>query len=96
MFLMTLSWSSDVVAVIILFSMINYRSVRLSGALQNLSTLGNLLIILLLLSGQAFGRGHWQHFDVASSNALPFSKLLDTLSSVSGKKPCDTSRAKEK
>jgi APA family basic amino acid/polyamine antiporter len=49
----------------------------LSGTLQDLSTLGNLLIILaLILGGFVSGRGNWQNFHVVSSNALSLSKLF--------------------
>ena len=65
------------IAVIFFFSFINYRGVRLSGTLQDFSTLGNLLIMLaFILGGFLFGSGNWQNFHVVSSNALPLSKLF--------------------
>jgi len=65
------------VAIISFLSFINYRGVRLSGTTQDIFTLGNLLIILTLISaGLVFGNGNWQHFTVASSVSLPFSKLF--------------------
>lgn len=65
------------VTIIFVFSFINYRGVRLSGTLQDLSTLGNLVIMLaLILGGFVSGRGDWQNFHVVSSNAFPLSKLF--------------------
>jgi basic amino acid/polyamine antiporter, APA family len=65
------------VAIISSLSFINYRGVRLSGTIQDIFTLGNLLIILtLILGGLASGSGNWQHFTVASPASLPFSKLF--------------------
>ena len=65
------------VAIIFVFSFINYRGVRLSGTLQDLSTLGNLVIILaLIIGGFVSGRGNWQNFHAVSSNAFPLSKLV--------------------
>ncbi|MGA2516244.1 MAG: amino acid permease [Thermodesulfobacteriota bacterium] len=65
------------VAVIFLLSFINYRGVRLSGTVQDIFTLGNLLIILaLILGGLTSGNGNWQHFTAASSASLPFPKLF--------------------
>ena len=66
-----------VLATIIIFSFINYRGVRLSGTLQDLFTIGNLLIMLaLILGGFVSERGNWQNFHVNSSNALSLSKLF--------------------
>jgi APA family basic amino acid/polyamine antiporter len=65
------------VAIIFLLSFINYRGVRLSGTIQDIFTLGNLLIILaLILGGLTSGNGNWQHFTTASSVSLPFPKLF--------------------
>jgi APA family basic amino acid/polyamine antiporter len=65
------------VTIIFVFSFINYRGVRLSGTLQDLFTLGNLMIMLaLILGGFVSGRGNWQNFHVVSSNTFPLSKLL--------------------
>jgi APA family basic amino acid/polyamine antiporter len=65
------------VAIIIFFSLINYRGVRLSGTFQDLSTFGNLLIIFaLILGGFISGNGNWQNFHVASSSDFPLSKLF--------------------
>lgn len=65
------------VAIISFLSFINYRGVRLSGTVQDIFTLGNLLIVLALaLGGLASGNGNWQHFAVTSSASLPFSKLF--------------------
>ena len=65
------------VAVISSLSFINYRGVRLSGTVQDVFTLGNLMIVLAIaLGGLAFGSGNWQHFTVASPASLPFSKLF--------------------
>jgi APA family basic amino acid/polyamine antiporter len=65
------------VAIIFVFSFVNYRGVRLSGTLQDLTTLGNLLIILaLIFCGFFSGGGNWQNFHVASSSHFPLSKLF--------------------
>ena len=65
------------VAIISSLSFINYRGVRLSGTIQDIFTLGNLLIILaLILGGLTSGNGNWQHFTAASSTSLPFPKLF--------------------
>jgi APA family basic amino acid/polyamine antiporter len=65
------------VAIISSLSFINYRGVRLSGTVQDIFTLGNLLIVLAIaLGGLASGNGNWQHFTVSSSASLPFSKLF--------------------
>jgi APA family basic amino acid/polyamine antiporter len=65
------------VTVISSLSFINYRGVRLSGTVQDVFTLGNLLIVVAIaLGGLAFGSGNWQHFTVASPASLPFSKLF--------------------
>jgi APA family basic amino acid/polyamine antiporter len=65
------------VAIISLLSLINYRGVRLSGTIQDIFTLGNLLIMLtLILGGLTSGNGNWQHFAVASSESLPLPKLF--------------------
>ena len=65
------------VAIIFLLSFINYRGVRLSGTVQDIFTLGNLLIMLALISGGlTSGNGNWQHFASASSASLPFPKLF--------------------
>lgn len=65
------------VAVISSLSFINYRGVRLSGTVQDVFTLGNLLIVVAIaLGGLALGSGNWQHFTVASPASLPFSKLF--------------------
>jgi len=65
------------VAIISFLSFINYRGVRLSGTIQDIFTLGNLLIILaLILGGLTSGNGNWQHFTAVSSASLPFPKLF--------------------
>jgi APA family basic amino acid/polyamine antiporter len=64
-------------AIILFFSFINYRGVRLSGTLQDFSTIGTLLIILaLILGGFVSGKGSWQNFNVASLSDFPLSKLF--------------------
>ena len=65
------------VAIIFFLSFINYRGVRLSGTVQDIFTLGNLLIMLaLILGGLTSGNGRWQHFTAVSSTSLPFPKLF--------------------
>jgi APA family basic amino acid/polyamine antiporter len=65
------------VTIIFFFSFINYRGVRLSGSVQDFSTLGNLLIMLaLILGGFASGKGNWQNFQVVTSDPWSLSKLF--------------------
>ncbi|OGP53193.1 MAG: hypothetical protein A2Y65_00995 [Deltaproteobacteria bacterium RBG_13_52_11] len=65
------------VAIISFLSFINYLGVRLSGTVQDIFTLGNLLIVLtLIVSGLVFGSGSWQHFTFAASASVPFFKLF--------------------
>jgi APA family basic amino acid/polyamine antiporter len=64
-------------AIIVCLSGINYRGVRLSGTTQDVFTLGNLLIMLvLIIGGLLFGKGTWQHVTVVPSVSIPWSKLF--------------------
>ena len=66
------------VSIILFLSFVNYRGVRLSGTTQNIFTLGNLVIVSILIAGGLFisQNGNWQHFTIASSESVPLSKLF--------------------
>jgi APA family basic amino acid/polyamine antiporter len=66
------------VSIILFLSFVNYRGVRLSGTAQNIFTLGNLVIVFILIAGGLFisQNGNWQHFTIASSESVPLSKLF--------------------
>ncbi len=65
------------VAIVAVFSMVNYRGVRLSGTTQNLWTMGSLVILLFfIIGGLASGRGDWGHFAMGETGIFPMSKLL--------------------
>jgi len=65
--------------IIISFSVVNYRSVRLTGTTENLWTIGSLVILLLFITGGLIsGKGDWRHFagNNVGSSGLPASKLF--------------------
>jgi len=65
------------VAIVALFSLINFRGVRLTGTSQNIWTLGSLaLILLLVIGGLALGKGNWEHFSRDETGVFGLSKLL--------------------
>lgn len=65
------------VAVIVVFSWINYRGIRWGGTTQDFFTLGALIILILFVfGGLTFGEGNWYHFSTASSPSIPLSKLF--------------------
>lgn len=67
------------VAVIVGFSFINYRGLRLSGTTQNLFTLGTLLTLLaLIIAGLGSGAGDWQHLSAAGMPDVSPGKLFAT------------------
>jgi basic amino acid/polyamine antiporter, APA family len=62
------------VAIIGVFSFLNYRSVRLSSTMQNLWTLGALALVVTLIAGGLWsGKGDWGHF--ATSGSAPLQPL---------------------
>jgi APA family basic amino acid/polyamine antiporter len=64
-------------AVVVFFSIVNYRGVRLTGTTQNLWTIGSLAILLFfIIGGLASGKGDWGHFTGGEALAFPISKLL--------------------
>lgn len=64
-------------AVVALFSMVNYRGVRLTATTQNLWTMGGLVILLFfIIGGLASGKGNWGHFTTGETRMLSISKLL--------------------
>jgi len=64
-------------AVIIFFSLVNYRGVRLSGTTQNLWTLGSLaILIFFIIGGMVSGKGNWMHFAGGETGTFSLPKLL--------------------
>jgi APA family basic amino acid/polyamine antiporter len=67
------------VAVILFFSWINYRGLRLSGTTQNLFTLGTVLTLLLLIgAGLCSGAGNWGNLTAAAVPAGSPARLFST------------------
>jgi APA family basic amino acid/polyamine antiporter len=66
------------IGIISFLSYINFRGVRLSGTTQDIFTLGNLVIVLVLVVGGLLvsQNGNWQNFTFVSPVSLPFSKLF--------------------
>ena len=60
------------ITFILLFSLINYRGLRLSGTIQDIFTMGNICILVgIIAGGLLLGKGDWSHF--ASGTASPAS-----------------------
>jgi len=67
------------IGVILFFSWINYRGLRLSGTIQNFLTLGTVLTLLVLIvAGFSSGGGNWQHLFITASPVGALSKLFGT------------------
>ncbi len=67
------------VAIILVFSWINYRGLRLSGTTQNLLTLGTILTLLVLIvAGFSSGGGNWQHLTAPAAAVGSLGKLFAT------------------
>ncbi len=65
------------VVVVVFFSAVNYRGVRLSGTTQNLWTMGSLIILAVFITGGfASGRGDWGHFAAGATAAMPGPSFL--------------------
>lgn len=65
------------VAVVVFFSIINYRGVRLAGTTQNLWTMGSLVILLFfIIGGLASGKGDWGHITGGEVGISSMPKLL--------------------
>jgi APA family basic amino acid/polyamine antiporter len=63
--------------VVIFFSIVNYRGVRLTGTTHNLWTMGSLaILIFFIISGLLSGRGDWGHFTSGETDSFPVSKLF--------------------
>jgi APA family basic amino acid/polyamine antiporter len=64
-------------AVVVFFSVINYRGVRLTGTTHNFWTIGSLAILLFfIIAGLTSGKGNWGHFAGSMTSSFPASKLL--------------------
>lgn len=65
------------VAVVALFTLINYRGVRLTGTTQNFWTMGSLFILLAFIAGGlSSGGGDWSHFSGGWAENIPAAKLF--------------------
>lgn len=65
------------VVVVVFFSAVNYRGVRLSGTTQNLWTMGSLAILVVFITGGfVSGRGDWGHFVAGAAVPIPASNFL--------------------
>ena len=63
--------------IILFFTLLNYRGVRLSAKAQNLCILGSIAIILILIAGGLLsGKGNWQNFNNNGLESVSFSKLF--------------------
>ena len=65
-------------AVIALFTWINYRGIRWGGTTQDFFTLGALALLgVFIFGGLVFGKGSWQHFvRRIREDTIPWSKVL--------------------
>ena len=64
-------------AVIALFTWINYRGIRWGSNTQDVFTLGALsLIIVFVFGGVVFGKGSWQHFSGNTGGPISWTKLF--------------------
>ena len=64
-------------AVIALFTWINYRGIRWGSTTQDILTLGALLLISgFVFGGLLLGKGSWQHFSGDPGGTLSWSKLF--------------------
>ena len=64
-------------AVILVFSWINYRGIRWGGKTQDLFTLGSLLILVAFIAGGLFcGKGSWSHFALSSAPVPPLTNVF--------------------
>lgn len=66
-------------AFILLFSLVNYRGIRLSGTTQNVFTLGTIVtLMVLIVAGFAADGGDWHHLSAAGSAQLAPDRLFAT------------------
>jgi APA family basic amino acid/polyamine antiporter len=64
-------------AVVVIFSLVNYRGVRLTGTTQNFWTMGSLAVLLFfVIGGLASGKGDWGHFSGPGARTFTMSKLF--------------------
>jgi APA family basic amino acid/polyamine antiporter len=65
------------VGVIVLLSIINYRSIRLASSAQSVITMGSLVLLAgLIIGAAAFGDGDSGHFSSQSAGTFSFDNLL--------------------
>jgi basic amino acid/polyamine antiporter, APA family len=65
------------IAIIILFSLVNYRGLRLGGTTQDIFTIGTLCILAaFIVCGLLFGSGDWTHFKAVPVAPVPFTRLF--------------------
>lgn len=65
------------VAVIVFFSVVNYRGVRLTGTTHNFWTMGSLAILLIfIIGGLVSGKGDWGHIAGGETGMFAASKLF--------------------
>jgi len=65
------------IGIILLLSLVNCRGVRLTGSVQDMLTLGNVLIILtFIVGGVLLMKGDFQHFNEKSAGNFSLPKFL--------------------
>ena len=67
------------ILIIFLFSLINYRGIRLSCITQNVFTIGTIIILItLILCGFFSGKGNWNNFTNTSSSSSNYPNLFSS------------------
>lgn len=63
--------------IVLFFSTVNLRGIRLSGINQNFWTIGSLaLLIFFIIGGFSSGKGNWEHFSVYETNNFSIVKVF--------------------
>ncbi|HOP85029.1 MAG TPA: amino acid permease [Syntrophorhabdaceae bacterium] len=63
--------------VILFFTLLNYRGIRLSAKIQNLCALGSIAFILIMIAGGlASEKGNWENFNNNELESISFFKLF--------------------